>query len=209
MMGQLANVAYGQRLGVGFTPVVAAAAPATGPLAPIVLAVAAVLPLFSKLLNFGYNPRKLADTAITEAVKQSLNILWYNLTGEAINGVHQQAEPGQYGEASIALFAGSNYPNVPYPAGAPGRDARAVIQEAQQIIAQGRANLVRQESYEGYDFNAQYMLGLMEQVAQRQAEASPLASFTSLFDTSFGEGVNWKALLALAGGGYALYEFVL
>jgi len=205
MMGQVANSAVWLRSpqGMGFAPAVAAVAPAAGPLAPIILAVAAVLPLLTKYLNFGYNPRKLNDTAITEAVKGSLNVLWYNLTGEALNGVHRTAEPGQYGAQHIALFTGSQYPNVPYPAGpADAGLIQQVIAQAQQIIAQGRSNLVRQESYQGYDFNANYMLGLMQQVADARARENPLAEFIPS-----GAGImSWLPWLI---GGYAVYKLVL
>ena len=207
-MGQLMRVETGQR-GMGFTPVIAAA-PAFGPAAPIVAAVgviASLVPVFTKLLNFGYNPRKRNDTAITEAGKPARNQLWYQLTGEAINGVHRTAEPGQYGEAGIALFAGSAYPDVPYPAGR--TDPADIIAQAQQIIAQGRSNLVRQESFSGYDANADYMLGLFSQVAQAQAEQNPLSAlYAGGQALAAGQG-GIAAILPWLIGGYAVYRWVL
>jgi hypothetical protein len=172
---------------------------------PISKAVLAVAALFSKFFGFGYNPRKLADTAITEAVKGSLNILWYNLTGEALDGVNRQAEPGQYGKERIALFAGSAYPNVPYPAGHPAADLNQIRSTAEQIIAQGRSNLVRRESFEGYDNNASYMLGLMDQVASARAQQRSESPLTTAFGAPSGV-MSWLPWLI---GGYALYEFVL
>mgnify|MGYP001612855128 FL=1 len=172
---------------------------------PISKAVLAVAALFTKFFGFGYNPRKLADTAITEAVKGSLNSLWYNLTGEALDGVNRQAEPGQYGKQHIALFAGSAYPNVPYPAGHPAADLNQIRQTADQIIAQGRSNLVRKESFEGYDNNANYMLALMEQVARTRAQESAVEIRDSGIVSSKGV-MSWLPWLI---GGYALYEFVL
>ena len=204
MMGQYANV------GMGFvaTPILAAA-PAAGPAAPFVAAaaiIASVVPAFIKLLNFGYNPRKLNDTAITEAVKQALNVFWYNLTGEALNGVNRTAEPGRYGAERIALFTPSAYPNVPYPAGpAEVSQIRQVIAEAQQIIAQGRSNLIRRESFAGYDLNANYMLGLMEQVAAARTQQSPLGPLT----TALGVPSSWGAFLPWLLGGFAVYKWVL
>ena len=207
-MGQLIRVETRQR-GLGFTPIIAAA-PATGTAAPFVVAaglIASLVPVFAKLLNFGYNPRKLNDTAITEAVKQALNQLWYQLTGEAINGVQRTADPGQYGKAGIALFAGSAYPDVPYPAGR--TDPAGIIAQAQQIIAQGRSNLVRQESFQGYDANANAMLGLFSQVAQAQAAQNPLSALYAQGQAlAAGQG-GIAAILPWLIGGYAVYKWVL
>ena len=207
-MGQLIRVETRQR-GMGFVPVIAAA-PAFGPAAPIVAAVGAIaslVPLFAKLLNFGYNPRKLNDTAITEAVKQALNALWYQLSGEALNGVSRTAEPGRYGAEGIALFTASAYPDVPYPAGR--TDPSGIMQQAQQIIAQGRSNLVRQESFQGYDANANAMLGLFSQVAQAQAEQNPLSALYAQGQAlAAGQG-GIAALLPWLIGGYAVYRWVL
>ena len=174
---------------------------------PISKAILAVAALFTQLFGFGYDPKKLNDTAITEAVKQGLNVLWYNLTGEALNGVRQTAEPGQYGKQGIALFTGSQYPNVPYPAGpADVNLVYQVIAQAEQIIAQGRGSLVRRESNEGYDFNANYMLNLMSQVAQQRAEQGPLSTFLP-GGAEATEGL-WKWLPWMVGG-YAIYKLVL
>lgn len=172
---------------------------------PISKAILTVAAMFTQLFGFGYNPRKLADTAITEAVKQGLNVLWYNLTGEALDGVNRTAEPGQYGAQHIALFTPSAYPKVPYPAGPPDvNQIRQVADQARQIIAQGRSNLVRQESFAGYDANADYMLGLMEQVAAaREQQNSQGNVFSSV------AAMDWKSLLPWVIGGYAVYEFVL
>lgn len=189
-MGMLATA--GTQRGLGVEPVT------------ITLAVLAVVNLFSKLLNFGYNPQKLNDTAITEAVKQAMNVLWYNLTGEALNGVHQTATPGQYGAEHIALFSESRYPDVPYPAGRPDIDPAEIIAATEQVIAQGRANLVRSESFAGYDFNAQYMVNLMNQVAQRRAQEQPFGELLS-----FGDSSNWAAMLPWLLGGWLAYKVVL
>jgi hypothetical protein len=173
---------------------------------PISKAILAVAALFTQLFGFGYDPKKLNDTAITEAVKQGLNVLWYNLTGEALNGVHRTAEPGQYGAQHIALFTGSQYPNVPYPAGpADGSLIQQVIAQAQDIIAQGRSKLVRRESSAGYEFNANYMLGLMQQVADARARepVNPLAELLP------GGGKGIMSFLPWLIGGYAVYEWVL
>ena len=205
MMGQMISTGMGQ-----YTPQIkqvvssslsTAAAMDPEPFSKAALAVAA---LFTRILNFGYNPRKLNDTAITEAVKQALNQLWYQLTGEAINGVHRTTEPGQYGKAGIALFAESAYPDVPYPAGRV--DPAEIIAQVQQIIAQGRSNLLRSESAAGYDFNANYMLNLMSQVAQQRAEQGPLSTFLP-GGAEATEGL-WKWLPWMVGG-YAIYKLVL
>lgn len=197
-LGQTAANAAGSAAGTAAIKL----APATGPAAPFVAAAGAVVSLFSKILNFGYNPQKLNDTAITEAVKQALNQLWYQLTGEAINGVHRTAEPGQYGKAGIALFRESRYPDVPYPAGAPGADPAQIIGQAQQIISQARSNLLRKESAAGYDFNANYMLELMNQVAERRAEENPLSRIIP-------GGSKLPGWLPWAAAGYAVYKWVL
>lgn len=204
-MGQLAKIGMGIE-----TPQVTSAvsqglftAAAADP-EPISKAILAVAAMFTKLFGFGYNPRKLNDTAVTEAVKQGLNVLWYNLTGEALNGVHRTAEPGQYGAQHIALFTGSQYPNVPYPAGpADAGLIQQVIQQAEQVVAQGRSNLVRQESFSAYDLNANYMLELMRQVADARAQQP--AQLADLLPS--GKGImSWLRWLI---GGYAVYKFVL
>ena len=211
-MGQLIRVETRQR-GLGFTPQTksavssslwTAAAADPEPFSKAALAIAA---LFTQLFGFGYNPRKLNDTAITEAVKQALNALWYQLSGEALNGVSQTAEPGRYGAERIALFTASAYPDVPYPAGR--TDPAVIIQQAQQIIAQGRSNLVRQESFSGYDDNANYMLGLFSQVAQAQAEQNPLSALYA-GGQAFAAGQGGiAAILPWLIGGYAVYRWVL
>ena len=207
MMGQLVNTGFGMGLAPQTKSLISsalfkAAAADPEPISKVILTIAA---LFTKLFGFGYNPQKLNDTAITEAVKQGLNVLWYNLTGEALNGVKQTAEPGQYGKQHVALFTPSAYPNVPYPAGPADLSLiNQVIDQANQIIAQGRSNLIRQESFEGYDLNANYMLRLMEQVGEARAQEGPLDSLLTP-----GAASSVMSLLPWLIGGYALYEFVL
>jgi hypothetical protein len=80
-----------------------------------------------------------------------------------------------------------------------------VIAQAQDIIAQGRSKLVRRESSAGYEFNANYMLGLMQQVADARARepVNPLAELLP------GGGKGIMSFLPWLIGGYAVYEWVL
>ena len=218
-MGQLMTGNWGQRSGnrsqsgLGLevqqfksaisSSLMTAAAADPEPFSKVGLTIAA---LFTKIFGFGYDPKKLNDTAVTESVQIGLHSLWNDLTGD---NLPVNCTPGQCGKQHVAIFEGSNYPAVPYPAGRPGMDVNQVIAATQQLIAQGRQQLVRPESVSAYEFNTQYMLGLFNQVAQAQAMQNPLSSAYAQGQALVAGQSGITALLPWFLGGYAIYRFVL
>lgn len=204
MMGRMV------RAGVGYTPQqgvqtagsgLMTAAPFTGPAAPFVAAAGALVSLFGKLFSFGYNPRKLNDTQITEAVQLSLHNLWYPLTGEDLGGVQNPCEPGKCG-GHTAIFTTSAYPNIPKgAAGDPNVDVNQLLQGAQSVIAQGRNALIRKESFADYDANTGYLMGLFQQVAQARAQTGRVADVLSIPQ-------DWTKILLWGIGGLAVYSIL-
>lgn len=197
--------------GMGITPVIAAA-PAAGPLAPLVIA-ASFLPSIAKLFKFGYDPQKLGDTAITEGAQVAMNQAWYSLTGEALNGVNRTAQPGSYGDAGIAIFSPSAYPNVPKgPTGDPSVDVDGLIATVQQGLAQARSRLIRPESAAGFDANAKRILGLMQRVKEARAQLGPIerarAAAEGVIPRTPEGALDVRKLLPWALGGLLLYKFV-
>lgn len=199
-----------RRAYLGLTPVVksglqtsltTAAELDTEPFSKAALSLAA---LFTKVFGFGYDPKKLNDTAVTEAIQIALHQIWFNLTGEDLGGVNPTCVPGKCGDQHIDIFhVQSQYPNV--PGGAAGRqDASQVMQYARQLIAEGKQQLVRPESSYYYDMNTNYMLQLFQQVvdAQTVAAASPAGLISSITGGAGG-------ILPWLLGGLAVYQFVL
>ena len=202
--------------GMGITPIIAAA-PAAGPLAPLVIAASllpAVLPSISKLFKFGYDPQKLEDTAITEGAQVAMNRAWHALTGEALDGVNRTAQPGQYGDAGIAIFSPSAYPNVPKgPAGDPSVDVTGLIATVQQGLAQARSRLARPESSAGFDANAKRMLGLMQRVKEARAALGPFerarAAAEGAIPRTPAGGIDVPKILPWALGAFVAYKFIV
>ena len=69
--------------------------------------------------------------------------------------------------------------------------------------------MVRQESFSGYDANAEYMLGLFSQVAQAQAEQDPLSALYAQGQSLVAGQGGIAAILPWLLGGYAVYKWVL
>jgi len=208
---------YRTQLGLEYTPQIqssvstslfTAAAMDPEPFSKAALTAAA---FFSKLFSFGYDPRKLNDTAVTEAFRIGMNGLWNDLTGDRLPTA---CEPGQCGEQRIAIFTRSSYPNVPYPAGRPGADAAQYLAALDAAYRDAFSKLVRQESIAGLDENYQYIGGLLRQVAAEQARQSSIlpagilpAGIADVFTTA-GGGVDWGVVLPLIGGAALVYAAV-
>ena len=203
MMGQLVDTGYGVRQSrtLGFTPVIAAAAAASGPAAPLVLAASALVSLAPLLIKMfkKYDPDKLNDTGITEAFRIGANGLWNELTGD---NLPVNCDPGQCGKQHVAIFTASRWPDVPYPAGRPGANIDQYIAAVANTIADARSRLIRPQSAAGFQENADYFMTLLHQVKERQAQEAPLA-------TAFAAPGGLMSLLPWLIGGYAVYEFVL
>ena len=220
MMGVLAfspglgQVPAGKRAGsIVSTGLLTAAAVDPEPISKAILGIAGgVASLFTKLFGFGYNPRKLADTAITEAMQVTMNQVWYALTGEALNGVTHTADPGQYGKMHFPLFTASQYPSVPKgPLGDMSLDVDSIIQQITDLAVQQRAQLKRPESYTDFDANVNGRLALLNQVKQDRTQAAaqaPNASAVIADIKSAVTGMNWEKVLPIAIGGLLIYSFV-
>jgi len=173
------------------------------PFSKAALAAVAVLLSFFK---FGYDPKKLNDTALTEALIIGFNQAWEQITGEHLP---YNCTPGQCGKQHVAIFTRSQWPNVPNPGGIPGVDFNGIIAAFSQAIEQGRAQLQRPQSAADYEANANYVMTLLQQAQQRAADdaaaASPVSALTDLFSGSGGAG----KLLPWVLGGLAVYQFVL
>lgn len=190
------------------------AAPFTGPAAPFVAATGAIVGFLSNMFKFGYDPQKLGDTALTEDAQAKMNQAWHALTGEALNGVNRSAEAGKYGDAGIAIFSPSAYPNVPKgPAGDPAIDVDLLVTNMRAYLAKVRAGLKRPESAAGFDANAKRMLGLMQRVKEARAALGPIAAARAAAEgaiprTPTGE-LDVKSILPWALGAFAAYKFIV
>ena len=123
-----------------------------------------------------YDPTKLHDTAVVEAFEASAHGIWYVLTGEALPGVpgaSATTQPGNYGAAGINLFQNTAYPNVPYPAGAPGVDAGAALQSLTATYQNFAGQLERPESAPNLANNYQILSGWFQEVIAAQDAGQP------------------------------------
>lgn len=176
-----------------------AAGAAAGSVVPVVgTIVGAIGGLIAMLLHAGYNPNKLNDTAVTEGVQIALHQLWYQLTGEDLG---MNCTPGKCGDQHVAIFTTSQYPDVPQGAdGNPGADPAAFLAAAQRVIADGRAKLIRPESFSDYDNNTNYMLGLFNSVLNARQQDNPVGAGGLITDvqnamSQLGSGSAWPWLL--------------
>jgi hypothetical protein len=160
----------------------------------------------SQLFKFGYDPKKLNDTAITEAFRISFNQVWEQLTGERLP---YACDPGQCGKQGQAIFTGSAWPAVPYPSGRPGTDPTLVLSAIDTAAAEGRSKLVRPESRSGFDGNVAYARSIVEQVAARRAEEmrNPLTAAGAAISSAVG-GADLMSLLPWALGGFLVYKVI-
>jgi len=176
---------------------------------PISASVMAAIGLALKFFKFGYDPKKLNDTALTESLIIGFNRAWEQITGEQLPSA---CEPGQCGKQRQAIFTRSQWPNVPFPGGKPGLDIGQYRAGFEQAIAEGRAKLQRQESVADYEANANYVRTLLQQVQERQAQeqaANPLASLLPGLDISALTGGGVGGLLPWALGGLLVYKLIL
>lgn len=189
------------------------AAPFTGPAAPFVAGAGAIVGFLSNMFKFGYDPQKLGDTALTEDAQAKMNQAWHALTGEALNGVTRTAEPGKYGDAGIAIFSPSAYPNVPKgPAGDPAIPVDLLVTNMRAYLDKARSGLQRPESAAGFDANAKRMLGLMQRVKEARAALGPIAAARAAAEgtiprTPTGE-LDVAKILPWALGAFAAYTFI-
>jgi len=172
----------------------------------------AVSGLIASLFSFGYNPQKLNDTQITEAVQIALHQLWCQLTGEDLGGGQCggcTCTPGKCGGV-CAIFTTSAYPNVPYGAeGNTNVDVTQTILQAQQIIQQGQSKLQRPESLSDYQANVNYMMSLFNQVLNARATSdNPITAIETAVSTGSFSSINWSGILPWLIGGYAVLQLV-
>lgn len=190
------------------------AAPFTGPAAPFVAATGALVGLISNIFKFGYDPQKLGDTALTEDVQAKMNQAWHVLTGEALNGVNRTAEAGKYGDAGIAIFSPSAYPDVPKgPAGDRSIDVDLVMTNMRAYANKARSGLQRSESIAGFDANLNRMLGLMGRVKTARAQAGAIETARQIAEgviprTPSG-GIDVPKILPWAIGGLVAYSYLV
>lgn len=167
---------------------------------PISKAILAAVGTLLSFFKFGYDPKKLNDTALTEALIIAFNQSWEQITGEHLP---YNCTPGKCGSQHVAIFTRSQWPNVPYPGGVPGVDLDTYISGFAQAIAEGRTKLLRTQSLADYDANSNYVMTLLNQVKQRAAEnvaANPLNAITSAFSSG-----NVGGLLPWLLGGAGVY----
>lgn len=193
--------------GLGFTQVAAVAAGSKLPLfspEPISMAILAGIQLLLHFFKFGYDPKKLNDTALTEALIINFNKVWEQITDEHLP---YACDPGQCGKQHQAIFTRSQWPNVPFPGGKPGLDIGQYRAAFDQAIQEGRAKLQRPQSVADYDANANYVQTLLRQVAERQAQeaaaANPLAALLPSADGGL------LSLWPWAVGGLLIYKLIL
>jgi hypothetical protein len=187
-----------------------AAGAAAGSVVPIVgTIIGAVGGLIASLMNFGYNPQKLNDTAVTEGAQMLWHQLWYQLTGEDLGGGGGggcTCTPGKCGDQHCAIFTPTNYPDVPFgPLGDTSVDIDAVIQKAQSIYQEAVANLQRPESLQGIQDNFSYLLDRFNDVKAARA-ASPAGVIESFLPPSVSSMIpaSMKPYLPLIAGGALL-----
>ena len=171
---------------------------------PISKAILAAVGALLSFFKFGYDPKKLNDTALTEALIIGFNQAWEQLTGE---NLPYNCQPGQCGSQHVAIFTRSQWPNVPMPGGFPGADLNSYISGFSQAIAQGRSRLQRPESVADYDANSNYVMTLLNQVQQQQAQDAAASPMSALASLTSGAGIG--KLLPWLLAGFAVYEFVL
>jgi hypothetical protein len=205
------NIRLGQTTGKTATSVAAGGLLTAANLAPepmtkaFLYAAAGVASVISQLFKFGYDPKKLNDTAVTEAFRIAFNKAWEELTGERLP---YSCDPGQCGKQKQAIFAGSAWPNVPYPAGKPGTDPAVLAAAIEQMAAEGRAALQRPESVAGYEGNLSYARALVQKVQQHRAEQSALERAAGYLPRTEAGAVDFGALLPWAAGGLVLYKLL-
>lgn len=169
---------------------------------PISKAILAAVGALLSFFKFGYDPKKLNDTALTEALIIGFNQSWEALTGEHLP---YNCTPGKCGDQHVAIFTRSQWPNIPYPGGVPGVDLDSYLSAFQQAIAEGRSKLLRSQSLADYDANANYILTLLNQVKQRQGEEAAAANpITALLPSG-----SISSLLPWLIGGFAVYKLIL
>ena len=169
-------------------------APATGPAAPFVLAAAGIVSLFSAIFG-GSDPRKVPDTQAVESAQIALNQLWYQVSGEKLNGIEHAVVPGESGRSGIPIFTTSKYPNVPYgPAGNPDVNIDQAIANARAIVQEAASRMQRKESLKNSFFttNGSGRIALLEQVKAARDAAAKSSVLGGASKSSVG-------LLALAG----------
>lgn len=184
---------------------IATLAPAAGPAAPIVLAVAALVSLSGSIIGLfnGCGQSCDHDTIIVEKFEAACHVLWYALTGEVLPGIPGLSAttiPGQYGAQGINLFQNSAYPNVPWPLGnAPGAPSISqAIAALNATYQDANSQLVRQQSVPNLANNYHYFLNLLQNVSTAQAQAAATSDTTSLLGTSgtLGGSIgNWWSTL--------------
>ena len=201
-MGQLVQTDVGNvalspaATGMGFTAI---AAPP--PVDPITAAIFAAMTVGSLVFGFrGGGPKKERDTAVLEAAQESFNAIWFEVSGEALNGVERTAPPGQYGAAGIGLFSESSYPNVPHGAeGNPRVDIDGARASLEQVYRQALKQFARDASKQNLGGNYRRMFGLLQRVkaARERAAVAPPGGLPAGLRNG---GSNWS-LLALGGLG--------
>lgn len=212
MMGMYTNTRT-----MGFAPVIAAAAAASGPAAPIIIAVAAGIGLILKFVHFGPDPRKRPDTVVVEAAEQGFNRVWYAVSGEDLGGaLRDDIQPGDFGKMGVSLTNGgapSAYDAgqyaTPYgPTGNPNVDIDAAIQSAQNTLGEAISMLQRSESVANIQAAfAPLMARLNEVKRQRQLAVAQPGSVESAVASLFGGGgSSWLPWAAAGVVGYLAFS---
>lgn len=168
--------------GLGFIAVApiamkTAAIPGIGPV--IAAGILAGASIFQVL--FGRRGKdKLHDTAVVEAAQEAFNVIWYEVSGEAIDGVRELTQPGQYGRAGIGLFRASQYPNVPDgPAGNPAVDLDRAMESARATYDEAARAMKRRQSVDNLRGNFDRVMDLLGRVKQaRQTQLPEPGSLT-------------------------------
>ncbi len=183
MMGRYLQSGYEPAAGMGVYST--AAAPALAPLyaipvwGQVALVVASLLPLIFR--KWGYNPQKLHDTQVVEAAQMAFNLIWFQVTGEALDGIREIAPPGQYGAQHKQLFGQSQYPNVPAgPLGDPAIDIDTAISSATLTFRDAASTMQRPESIPNIQGNYDALINLLNRVKEARKAAGPLASIDQL-----------------------------
>jgi hypothetical protein len=142
-------------LGVSTTGVIRATLPAVSMIPVVGPAIAGIIGLVTSIFHIGPDPRNRPDTIAIETGLQAVNGLWYQISGEALDGITCQAPPGDMGKHHCSML-GSKYPNVPAgPGGNPAMDPLAVQQQIDQVFAQTKAALLKSSSAKNLWFTDQ------------------------------------------------------
>lgn len=213
---QVATAATGLAVGATTLGLIASGAMAGSVLPVIGTVIGAAFGLVMALIHHGYDPQKLNDTAVTEALELEMHQLWYLLTGEDLGGgggSQCNCSPGRCGAQHCAIFGiPTQYPNVPDgPSGNPDIDVNVAIAQVQRLSEEGMQHLVRPESMADYQNNVGYMMGLFRSVAAARA-VDP--AYTSALDVGPGaiadvtrifSGLpSWLPWAAIAAAVYAI-----